>query len=113
MGIDRSQHPVPLRLSLFPGGPDRATRLVVGGEVDIATVGPLAETMTSILRDRQARQLVVDFAEVRFLDSSGIAALMSAYRLARAQQVGFTLVNCRPNVLRVLEITGVDKALTA
>jgi anti-anti-sigma factor len=91
---------------------DGTVRLAVGGEVDIATVGPLAEAMTAILHDPQLRRLMVDLGEVTFLDSSGISALVSAYRLAVAGEVGFVVVNCRTNVLRTLEITGVDRILT-
>jgi len=92
-------------------GPVGTTRLRVAGEIDIATVGPLAETMTQILHDPFVRYLVIDLREVPFLDSSGIHAMISAFRLAEDQHIGFRAVNCQPNVRRVMEITGVEKIL--
>jgi anti-sigma B factor antagonist len=103
--------PVPLRLTTHTDGND-TVRLAVAGEIDLATVGPLTDTMIEIIKDDRPAHLVVDFAEVAFLDSSGVSALVAAWNLASASQVGFTVVNCRPNVLRVLEITGMAKALT-
>jgi anti-anti-sigma factor len=56
---------------------DGGVRLAVGGEVDMATVSPLAATMASILDRPDTPQLVVDFADVTFLDSTGIATLLA------------------------------------
>jgi anti-sigma B factor antagonist len=106
-GYGRAQ---PLRLDRSAER-DGTTRLRVAGEIDMATVGPLVETMTEILHDPLVRYLVVDLAEVPFLDSSGIHAIVSACLLASDHHDGFELVNCQPNVRRVLEITGVDKML--
>lgn len=117
MCAEPSRHlePIPLQLTTHAGG-DGTVRLAVGGEIDIATVGPLADAMTGIITgiitDHRPRRLVVDLAEVTFLDSSGVSALVAAWRLASASQIEFVVVNCHSNVLRVLEITGMAKALT-
>jgi anti-sigma B factor antagonist len=103
--------PVPLRLTRQADADD-TVRLAVAGEIDLATVDPLTDLMIEIIKVDQPAHLVVDFAEVAFLDSSGVSALVAAWHLASVGQVGFAVVNCRPNVLRVLEITGMAKALT-
>jgi anti-anti-sigma factor len=108
----RRLEPVPLRLTTHLTA-DGEARLAVAGEIDIATVAPLADAMIGIIRDQRPVRLVVDFAEVTFLDSSGVAALVAAWRSASASQTDFTVVNCGPAVLRVLEITGMVQALTA
>jgi anti-anti-sigma factor len=103
--------PVALRLTTHADG-NGTVRLAVAGEIDLATVGPLADAMIEIIKDDRPAHLIVDFAEVAFLDSSGVSALVAAWQLASVGQVGFTVTSCRPNVLRVLEITGMAKALT-
>jgi anti-anti-sigma factor len=103
--------PEPLRL-VTSTGLDHSIRLVVDGEIDMATADALADAMTSILHRLRADRVVVDFAGVTFMDCSGVNALMTGYRLAQGHHIGFVLVNCQPNVLRVLELTGVDKVLT-
>jgi anti-anti-sigma factor len=86
--------------------------LAVDGEVDIATVAPLRDALAALLDDERVARLVVDFAEVDFLDSTGISTLVAAYRRAQDNKTQFVLVNCQPQALRVLEITGVDRLLT-
>jgi anti-anti-sigma factor len=51
-------------------------------------------------------------ADVTFCDSSGIAAFDRNYFLASQTGVAFRLINVRPIVSRVLEITGMLDALT-
>jgi anti-sigma B factor antagonist len=111
---DRFSHiqPVPLRLVVTTAG-DGVVQLSVGGEVDIATVDSLGEALTDIMRDPRVRGVVVDFGEVTFIDSTGVAALMAAYRLAEAGRIAFVVTRCRPQASRVLEVMGVDKVLTA
>src|SRR5690349_18496857 len=102
--------PVPLRVTVASA--NGTVTLVVTGDVDFASADELAGRMTAILADDAVRRLVVDFAGVGFLDSSGIAALVSAYRAAQIRRAGFRVVNCPPRCLRVLQITGLDELLT-
>jgi len=109
---DRARHPQPtqLRLATVPAGVD-TVRLTVGGEVDIGTVDPLHDTLLALVHDPRVRGVEVDLSEVTFVDSTGVATLMAAYRAAEARRVALVLTRCRPQALRVLEITGVDKVL--
>jgi anti-sigma B factor antagonist len=68
--------------------------------------------MTSVLADRTVRRIEMDFAAVTFMDSTGIAALIDAQRRAAAAAAEFIVIGCQPRVLRILEITGLDKILT-
>jgi anti-sigma B factor antagonist len=91
----------------FGGG----VRLAVSGEIDLATVGPFRDRMLAILREDRVEELLVDAEGVQFIDASALAALAAALRLADHRGVRLAVVNCRPAVLRALEITGADKAL--
>ena len=62
---------------------------------------------------RTARSLVVDLADVMFLDSTGIAPLIVARRRAAAAGQTLTVVNARDRVRRVLDLTGVLPILTS
>jgi anti-sigma B factor antagonist len=108
----RRVEPVPLGLTTH-ADPDGTVRLAVVGEIDMATVDPLTDAIISIVRGQSPRRLLVDFAQVGFLDSCGVSALVAAWHLAGTSQVDFAVINCRPNVLRVLELTGMAKALKA
>lgn len=104
--------PVPLRLSTVHADEVTAV-LAVAGEIDIGTVGDLSKALSDLLNGPRLRRLVLDFAEVGFLDASGIAALVTAHRSGRDRGTTVELINCRPLPQRVLEITGMDKVLLA
>ncbi len=81
----------------------------VSGEIDIQSSPILDEQVRSVLGEG-ATSIVIDLAGVTFLDSTGLSVLVAA--LKRCQSVGGTvrLMSLRPNVRRVLEITGLTDA---
>ena len=80
----------------------------LSGELDVNTSQGLADRLTG----RPGSLVVLDLSQLTFVDSSGIGAIHAARRLAIKD--GGTLVVCRPSqqVLRVLEITGLDTWVT-
>jgi anti-anti-sigma factor len=85
-------------------------RVRVIGEVDLCTA-PLLEQ--ALVRELDAAaDLLLDLSEVSFLDSSGLHAIVSAARTARAN--GGVLVVDSPlpaQARRVIEITGLEQLL--
>jgi anti-anti-sigma factor len=80
--------------------------LVLSGDFDLA-----ARQLLLDLVDR-ARPLtlpvLIDLAEVEFIDSSGIGALLCVEEAARVDDVGrVTITGMRPAVRRTLDIAGV------
>ncbi len=82
----------------------------VEGEVDLATAADLLEMILTVHRVDD-RDVLVDFAGVTFLDSTGIAALVQAHKLMREKECRLRLTNTCPHVATVLEVTGVDRML--
>jgi anti-sigma B factor antagonist len=81
----------------------------VSGEVDIET-SPVLDVHLQALVDEGQTSVTVDLTEVSFLDSTGLSVLIGA--LKRCQKAGgeLWLVAPQPNVMRVLEITGLTDA---
>lgn len=50
-------------------------------------------------------RLVVDLGEVRFIDSSGLGALLSGFKNAGLRQGSLTLVGLQPRVQSMFELT--------
>ncbi|GII21409.1 STAS domain-containing protein [Planosporangium mesophilum] len=88
-------------------------RLSVSGEVDISTVDQLRGAISEILDEQGVKQLMLDFESLRFLDSSGIAAIIGGLHAARDRGAGFGVQNCHGSVRNVLEVTGVYESLAA
>jgi anti-sigma B factor antagonist len=85
-------------------GDDAWTTVSVAGEVDLATAGELSRAVRSGLA---TGGVVIDLREVTFMDSSGVGALNTALREAAEQGRELRLAGgMRPNVLQVLEMTG-------
>lgn len=83
----------------------------VGGELDMATAEELsfrlAETLT------HARTVVLDLGEVRFMDSTGLAAIIAALRQASDNGAELTIASpLPPQPQRLLELTGVVDRLS-
>jgi anti-sigma B factor antagonist len=85
--------------------------ILVAGEVDLTVSDRLERVLVDAARATATGPLVVDLQLLRFLDSSGVQALLRGYQAARAAGRSLTVRNARGMVARVLTITGVGEAL--
>lgn len=90
---------------------EQATTLVVTGEVDLATAGELTEAGLAALAAGSA-VVIVDLSEVTFLDSTGLAALVTINNRARNGSAALIIARPRARVRHLLRITGLDTAFT-
>jgi anti-anti-sigma factor len=79
--------------------------ITLSGEIDMSCSDALINLLTSTAQGTDDVQ--VDLAEVDFMDSSGIHALIAGYRAAHGAGRRFTVVGPQQNVRRVFEIAGV------
>lgn len=91
---------------------ERVLELKVSGEIDLATVVPLREATRAAARSGDYDALVVDLLGVDFIDSSGLHVLVEANRAMVEQGGEMTIVCASLNVLKVFELTGLDRVLT-
>jgi anti-anti-sigma factor len=82
------------------------------GELDLATSDAFRRDLRAALAGEPER-LVVDLADVSFLDSSGIAVLVSAFKAQRERQAQLEVVNPQPIVQRALELVGLGTLIAA
>ena len=85
--------------------------VAVRGEVDIATAPKLREKLVE-LASQGAQQVVVDLDGVEFLDSTGLGVLIGGMKRLRGLDGDLTLVCTQPRILKVFEITGLNRAFT-
>jgi len=55
------------------------------------------------------KEIVLDFADTEFIDSSGIGALVICHRLCKSKAAQLRLVNVPPQVMMALSLTELDK----
>ena len=100
--------PLEFRLESSPAG---VVRLAVVGEIDLATAGQLSEAAERALTELRPRRLDIDLADVAFLDSTGINALMRIWRSGQENGYEVVVTNPRAPIARVLTLTGVASYL--
>ena len=83
--------------------------LVLHGELDIATAPELVEILHRMRR--QGHAVVLDLAEVTFMDSTGLTTLMDAHTQAQRNGWSFSVRRASPAVTRVFDLAGVRRLL--
>ena len=86
-------------------------RIVAEGELDLAAA-PSVEDAGARAVNEGVKHLELDLREVTFIDSTAIRALLRVGETMRAAGGRLVLRCAAGNVLRVIEIAGVDTALT-
>ncbi len=71
----------------------------VAGEIDVQTAGRLRETLEELSRGRH--DVVLDMAEVEFMDSTGLGLLLSARKRGRLSLRGLS-----DRALQLMQMTG-------
>ena len=81
----------------------------VAGELDQATVPRLREELTPALES--GRSVIVDLSGCGFIDSTGLSLLVEARRHLSEAVREFAVCAPDDEVRRLLELTGIDKAV--
>ena len=84
--------------------------LVLSGEADMMTVAQLSEALTAQISGG-ARQLTIDAAGLRFLDSASVRVLVLASRALKDRGGVLEVARPQPAVARVLNLAGANHVL--
>jgi anti-sigma B factor antagonist len=96
-----------VRVSTAQVGSD-AYVVSAAGELDVASVEPLERGFDDV-RHRGARRVIADLTGVTFLDSVALGVLVREAKRLRTAGGRCVLVADDPRILRVLEITGLER----
>jgi anti-sigma B factor antagonist len=78
------------------------------GRINVDSSPDLRDRLLAILSaEPLPRAITVDLAGVPYIETSGIATLIEALRIARHHHIKFSLQGLNSPVLRLLEVTGV------
>lgn len=94
------------RLSVAAGPDGDALRVRLGGELDIASLPDVQPGLEALLA-RDPQSVLVDLAELEFMDSSGVAVLIRIANHFRPVEV----CHATPAVRRVIEVLGLADRL--
>ncbi|MBD2528763.1 anti-sigma factor antagonist [Nostoc flagelliforme FACHB-838] len=68
------------------------------------------QTCQSLIQaNSHLKQMIIDFHQTTFMDSSGLGALVSNFKYAESKGIALRLRNVTPEVMSVLKLTGLDQ----
>ncbi|HHY99647.1 MAG TPA: STAS domain-containing protein [Sedimentibacter sp.] len=78
------------------------------GEVDIYTSPELKNNVLSLIEDKKT-DIVIDGESLDYIDSTGLGVLMCIYKKLQEKNLNFKIVNLKPNIYKLFDITGLNK----
>ncbi len=81
--------------------------LAVKGDVDLYSSPSLREAVLKAV-SRTEHAVVINLAQVTYMDSSGVATLVEGLRATRERGMRFSLVSPSQSVLKVLQLARLD-----
>ena len=79
----------------------------LSGRIDIDSSPMVRERLLALLNAPHASTLIIDLSSVIHIDSSGVATLIEALKVARAQKTEMRLQGLEDRLLRLFDITGI------
>lgn len=81
------------------------------GDIDLVNAEKFRLTVDKQLEKKQNAHLIINLENVEFIDSSGLGAILGRYK--KISQLGgkIALINPKPQVLRILELSGFTKIM--
>ena len=82
---------------------------VITGEIDHHVAAPMRLEIDEKIESVQPDTLILDFAGVTFMDSSGIGLIMGRHRAMEAIGGDVIIQNPPPHIRRVMRISGMER----
>jgi anti-anti-sigma factor len=92
-------------LSLEVARVSAGAEVTAHGEIDIHTCGELEQALLGLVDDGVSK-LTLDLADVAFIDSSGLRALVVAHKALEENGGSLVVANPSSMAARLLEVTG-------
>jgi anti-sigma B factor antagonist len=82
------------------------------GELDCVAAPILETCLQEVLAGEGAHDVVIDLAQMVFIDSRGLGALITASRMAKESGRDLALSGASPQALKAFQITGLAEHFT-
>ena len=87
---------------------DQIPIVALKGEIDLHTCAEMRDTLRELI-EKGHYQIIINLAEVPYLDSAALGVMVDAVRRVREHEGGISLVSTTPFVRREFEITRMVK----
>ncbi len=83
----------------------------LAGEVDLYTAPEFKQQLLEVI-GQGGKQVVVDFSDTTFIDSTTLGVLVGGVKRLRSNDGRLALVCSDRNITKIFEITGLDRVFT-
>jgi anti-sigma B factor antagonist len=83
----------------------------LSGEVDLYTAPEFKQQLLDVIA-KGAKEVVVDFSDTTFIDSTTLGVLVGGVKRLRTNDGQLSLVCSDRNITKIFEITGLDRVFT-
>ncbi len=80
----------------------------LAGEVDLYTAPEFKQQLLEVI-DQGGRDVIVDLSDTTFIDSTTLGVLVGGVKRLRPTGGSLALVCTDPNIIKIFEITGLDR----
>lgn len=80
---------------------------VLSGELDHHSSGEIRETIDRTFETFQARDMILSFKNISFMDSAGVGVIMGRYNKVKDRQGRLAIVGCNEYIDRILNMAGI------
>lgn len=81
----------------------------LAGEIDHHTAKALREEIDETAQRARPQELILDFRDVTFMDSSGIGLVMGRYSLMQELEGSLKVTGLNANIRKVMRLAGLDR----
>ncbi len=81
----------------------------LNGDIDHHSAAPVRESIDAAIEANEPSLLILDFAGVDFMDSSGIGLVMGRYRALQKRHAEIHIINVSPYINKVMQLSGIGK----
>jgi anti-sigma B factor antagonist len=85
--------------------------IALAGEVDLYTAPEFKQQLLEVIA-QGGRQVIVDFTDTTFIDSTTLGVLVGGVKRLRTNDGQLSLVCSDRNITKIFEITGLDRVFT-
>ncbi len=87
---------------------DNTWNVNLSGELDVSNCNKLKSYLNELLEE-QMLDITLDIKSLEYIDSTGLGILIGILKVLKSNEKEIKIVNCRDNIKKILNITGLDK----
>lgn len=81
------------------------------GEIDIYTSPKFKDEVIKYFK-KNSKNILIDGEKLEYIDSTGLGALISIYKILKEEEKDIYIKNIKPNIKKLFEITDLNKIFT-